>query len=142
MTVSLLQSTKTVLVVEDEPVTSALLKEFLSHLGLHARFAANGVEAVALLEKRSPDLILLDLNMPRMGGLDLLRWARSRWPSVLPCGVLVLTGLTDEPLLQQALELGATDVLLKPVTLQTLELAVNVQLALKPDGASWGTKNI
>lgn len=126
------QGITTVLVVEDEPVVSSLLKEFLTRLNLSGRFAANGVEALALIEARSPDLILLDLNMPRMGGIEVLRWVRKRWPVDLPFGIIVLTGLKDEPLLQEAMALGAADVLLKPVSLELLELSVRVQLILRP----------
>ena len=126
------QGITTVLVVEDEPVVSSLLKEFLTRLNLSGRFAANGVEALALIEARSPDLILLDLNMPRMGGIEVLRWIRKRWPVDLPFGIIVLTGLKDEPLLQEAMALGAADVLLKPVSLELLELSVRVQLILRP----------
>jgi DNA-binding response OmpR family regulator len=122
----------TVLVVEDEPVVCSLLKEFLVQLNLSGRFAANGVEAIALIEARPPDLVLLDINLPRMGGVEVLRWARRRWPAGYPFGVLVLTGVKDEPLLQEALKLGAADVLLKPVSMEVLELSVRVQLAVRP----------
>jgi CheY-like chemotaxis protein len=126
------QITTTVLVVEDEPVVSSLLKHFLARLNLSGRFAANGVEALALIEARPPNLILLDLNMPRMGGIEVLRTVRSRWPEGLPFGVIVLTGLKDGPLLEEAMALGAADVLLKPVSLELLELAIRVQLILQP----------
>jgi DNA-binding response OmpR family regulator len=128
----------TVLVVEDEPVTAALLKEVLLHLRLTAQFAANGHEAQSLITAQPPHLMLLDLGMPRMGGLELLRWTRKQWPADPPFGIIVITGLRDETMLQEALSLGATDVLIKPVTVQHLELAVQVQLALQPKETVYG----
>jgi DNA-binding response OmpR family regulator len=61
----------------------------------------------------------------------MLRRLKQRWPAGLPFGVIILTGSSDEPLLQEALTLGAFDVLLKPVSIKHLELAVRVQLVLQ-----------
>jgi DNA-binding response OmpR family regulator len=121
-----------ILVVEDEPSIGRLLKDFLAKLGFETRFAASGREAVAAIEKSPPDLVLLDLYLPHLNGVQVLEKLRHRWPSGLPFGVLVLTGSREEPLLEQALDLGATDVLLKPFNLTQLEIALRVQLVLKP----------
>jgi CheY-like chemotaxis protein len=122
------QSTQTVLIVDDEPSICTLLRQFFTHLGLQSRFAATGTEALALIEKKSPDLVILDIYMPGMTGVEVLRRLQARWPSGFPFGVIILTGSTDEPLLQEALGLGAFDVLLKPVSIKHLELAVRVLL--------------
>jgi two-component system, OmpR family, KDP operon response regulator KdpE len=121
-----------ILVVEDEPSISRLLKVFFASLGYQTRFAASGTEAVAVIEKAPPDLVLLDMYLPNLNGVQVLHKLRSRFGSELPFGVIVLTGSREEPLLQEALDLGATDVLLKPVNLSQVELAVRVQLLLKP----------
>jgi DNA-binding response OmpR family regulator len=121
-----------ILVVEDEPSIGRLLKVFFASLGFQTRFAASGAEAVALIEKSPPDLVLLDIYLPTFNGVEVLHKLRRRWESDLPFGVIVLTGSREEPLLQEALDLGATDVLLKPVNLSQVELAVRVQLLLKP----------
>jgi CheY-like chemotaxis protein len=121
----------TILIVDDEPSICTLLKQFFVKLGFQTRFAATGAEALALIEKRPPDLIILDIYMPVLNGVELLRKLQTRWPSGLPFGVIILTGSSDEPLLQEALMLGAFDVLLKPVSIRHLELAVRVQLLLQ-----------
>jgi CheY-like chemotaxis protein len=124
-----------ILIVDDEPGICTLLKQFLTKLGYQTRFAATGAEALALIEKRPPHLVILDIYMPALNGVELLRRLKGRWPSHLPFGVIILTGSSDEPLLQEALALGAFDVLLKPVSIKHLELAVRVQLLLQgPEG--------
>jgi CheY-like chemotaxis protein len=120
-----------ILIVDDEPGICTLLKQFFTKLGYQTRFAATGAEALALIEKRPPDLIILDVYMPVLNGVELLRRLKTRWPTSLPFGVIILTGSSDEPLLQEALALGAFDVLLKPVSIKQLELAVRVQLVLQ-----------
>jgi CheY-like chemotaxis protein len=121
-----------ILVVDDEPSMGRLLKTFFAGLGFQTRFAASGTEALAAIEKSPPDVVLLDMYLPQFNGVELLQRLRNRWPTDLPFGVVVLTGSREEPLLQQALKLGATDVLFKPVDLSQVELAVRVQLVLKP----------
>jgi CheY-like chemotaxis protein len=121
-----------ILVVEDEPSVGRLLKVFFASLGFQTRFAASGTEAVAVIERSPPDLVLLEIYLPHLNGVQVLHKLRSRFETDLPFGVIVLTGSREEPLLQEALNLGATDVLLKPVNLSHVELAVRVQLILKP----------
>ena len=121
----------TILIVDDEPTICALLKDFFGRLGYQTRFAATGVEALALIEKSLPDLVILDIYMPAMNGVELLRRLKGRWSTALPFGVIILTGGSDETLLQEALSLGAFDILLKPVSTKQLELAVRVQLLLQ-----------
>jgi DNA-binding response OmpR family regulator len=120
--------TPTILVVEDEPSVAKLLREFFRSLGFQVRFAATGSEGLALIEKAPPSLLVLDIYLPHMDGVEVLRRLRARWSEKLPFGVIILTGSRDEPLLQEALSLGAFDVLLKPVSIKQLELAVRIQL--------------
>ena len=119
-----------VLVVDDEPAVGRLLSECLSGRGFTVRVELSGQGALAALERLMPDVVVLDLYMPGMDGVEVLREFRRRWPNRLPFGVIVLTGSRDEPLLEAALALGAFDVLLKPVNLDQLEIAVEA-LALK-----------
>jgi CheY-like chemotaxis protein len=121
-----------ILVVDDEPVISRLLKEFLRRQNFSTRFAASAAEALAALQKRVPDLMILDIYMPGISGVELLRDLHHRWPTQLPFGVIILTGSRDEPLLEQALALGAFEVVLKPVSLEYLDLAIWTQLAFQP----------
>jgi CheY-like chemotaxis protein len=125
------QRRQAILVVDDEPSIGKLLKKFLASLEYDVRFAATGREALALIAKAPPDLVLLDIYMPQVNGVEVLKRLRALWPEEFPFGVIILTGSRDEPLLQQTFALGAFEVLLKPVSLEQLELAIRVQLLLK-----------
>jgi CheY-like chemotaxis protein len=116
-----------IVVVDDEPVIVRLLAEFLTLEGYAVGTAENGAAALTLVERTHPDLILLDLYMPVMNGVELLRHLRARGYRGT---VIVLTGSRDQELLRQALDLGSVDVLGKPVDLERLALVVEVALAL------------
>jgi len=121
----------TILVVDDEVEIRELVGEFLQRRGYRIKTAATGEEGLALIRQSPPDLALLDIYMPGVSGVDMLREVSKSHPSV---GVIMLTASQDEPLLKAALDLGAFDVLSKPVDLKQLELAVLVKLALSaPD---------
>lgn len=101
-----------VLLVDDEPLLTESLEIILSmdsDLSISAR-ADNGVEACAVLEKTEVDLILLDLNMPKMGGLDFISFVRENYPNIK---ILVLTTFYDEINVKEALKRGADGYLLK-----------------------------
>lgn len=117
----------TVLVVDDEPEIVELVGEFLERRGYRVQTATNGEDALALVKKEPPDLMLLDIYMPGMNGVDVLRRLKAQQS---PVGVIMLTASQEEALLQEALDLGAFDVLSKPVNLDQLELAVLVKLTL------------
>jgi DNA-binding response OmpR family regulator len=124
-------ASSTILVVDDEAEIRELVGEFLQRRGYQIKTAANGEEGLSLIRQSPPDLALLDIYMPGMNGVELLRQISKSHPSV---GVIMLTASQDEPLLKAALDLGAFDVLSKPVDLKQLELAVLVKLTLSaPD---------
>ena len=121
----------TILLVDDEAEIRELVGEFLGRRGYRIKTAASGEEGLASVRNGPPDLILLDVYMPGMTGVEMLRQVSRSHPKV---GVIMLTASQDEPLLKSALELGAFDVFSKPVDLKQLELAVLVKLALSaPD---------
>ena len=68
---------KTVLVVEAHPDSRDLLCEILAHKGLSVMAASDGVEAIALMQSQAPSLVLTDLRMPRMDGMELARYIKS-----------------------------------------------------------------
>lgn len=95
----------TVLVVEDSPVDRRLVEELLAPLpGLTVQFAAHTAEAELLLAQQPPDLVLTDLMMPEMAGLELLTTVRSRFPGV---PVILITSMGSEELAVEALRRGA-----------------------------------
>jgi DNA-binding response OmpR family regulator len=117
-----------ILVVDDEPAIARLLQEFLEGLGFGVR-GPSGQAALAAIDQSLPDAMLLDLYMPTVDGVEVLRHLRQRWPTSWPFAVIILTGRRDEPLLEAALALGAFDVSLKPINFDQLELALRTHLA-------------
>lgn len=121
----------TILLVDDEAEIRELVGEFLQRRGYRIKTAASGEEGLAMVRQAPPDLILLDVYMPGMNGVEVLRQISRSHPRV---GVIMLTASQEEPLLKTTLDLGAFDILPKPVDLNQLELAVLVKLALsRPD---------
>lgn len=121
-----------VLVVEDDPVTRALLNDFLVDAGYRVVVAEDGADALLQLGRMSFDVILSDINMPNLGGLKLLEIMGQkgiRTPAVF------LTALTDEELEVRGLELGAADYIKKPIRKDVLLLRVQKAIR-KPASAS------
>jgi two-component system, chemotaxis family, CheB/CheR fusion protein len=122
---------RTILVVDDDEPVAKLLAEYLARRGYRTQTALSGEAALASVKQAPPDLVLLDVYMPGINGVEVLRYLRNAHPAV---GVIMLTASQEEPLLQTALDLGAFDVLCKPVDLAQVELAVMVKLLLStPD---------
>ena len=117
------QASASILVVDDDAQVSDVLVQFLTARGYRVRAASNGREALALLDRERPKLIVLDLYMPLMNGVDVMRELVAR---KFRGGVIVLTGSQDAKLLQEMTDLGAVDVMGKPVNLERLELVVQL----------------
>lgn len=100
-----------VLVVEDSPIQAKYLEHLLTCCGHRVRLAVNGVEALGALRESVPDLVLTDMQMPEMNGLELVAAARTEFPG-LP--VILTTGLGSEELAVQALRAGAASYIPKP----------------------------
>jgi DNA-binding response OmpR family regulator len=114
------------LLVEDDASVSALLKERFESERYPVTISAEGAGVLAQIDAHKCDLVILDLGLPRVDGLDLLRRIRSR-DSALP--VLVLTGRTQVDDRVKALDLGADDYLTKPF--EYPELAARVRALLR-----------
>ena len=107
-----------ILVVDDEVGVCDLLCEFLTGLGYQVSTVTSGEEALVKAGREHPDAILLDVRMPGMSGLDVLRRIRALGSTVR---VVMLTALEDEAIRQEALRLGADDYMTKPFLLSDLE---------------------
>jgi DNA-binding response OmpR family regulator len=107
-----------VLIVDDEPDAVELLKEFLAAKGYDTLTASNGEDALRLVKAERPHLILLDVRMPKMNGLEVLRQVRQIDQEV---GVIIVTAVDEEETGRQALKLGAFDYIVKPLDLDYLE---------------------
>ena len=118
---------KTVLIVDDERSIRYVLSKQLEELGYQCMAVSSGQEAVAHLAQQRVDLVLLDVRMPGMSGLDVLRYLRAEHPLAR---VVMLTALADTDLAAQALRLGASDYVTKPYSLE--DLSARLQKALAP----------
>ena len=119
------EATKNILVVDDEPQITRVLKTSLSSFGYGIRTAADGEEALQLIHDWSPDLIITDLRMPNMDGLELCREVRKE--SQVPIIVLSVKG--EESIKVQALDAGADDYVTKPFSMN--ELTARIRAALR-----------
>jgi DNA-binding NtrC family response regulator len=101
------------LIVDDDDATRVLLRKILSHAGYRLiDEAASGPEALARLANRPYQVVLLDWNMPRMSGLDVLREAKPRYPD---CEFLMITARDSVDSVIDAMRLGALGFLSKPL---------------------------
>ena len=116
---------KTILVVDDEPKIAALARDYLEHAGYAVVVAGDGPATLALVRSRRPDLIVLDLGLPGLDGLDVARAVRR--DSDVP--ILMLTARTDEADRIAGLELGADDYVTKPFSPR--ELVARVRAILR-----------
>jgi CheY-like chemotaxis protein len=113
-----------ILWAEDEESDQQLILEALRHMPYrhHAEFVNDGVDLMARLEAETPGLIVLDLGMPRMGGLETLGRLRTGPKRSVP--VVVFTGHDDSAEARQCLQLGARDVVRKPSDFNEFRSAV------------------
>ncbi len=116
---------KTVLVVDDEPRIVQLARDYLEHAGFQVTSASDGKEALVAFRTAAPDLIVLDLGLPLVDGLDVARTVRKT--SNVP--IVMLTGRGDEADRVAGLELGADDYVTKPFSPK--ELVARVRAVLR-----------
>jgi DNA-binding response OmpR family regulator len=124
----------TVLVVDDEPIVREVVVRYLEREGYATLEADDGDRARELLERETPDLVVLDVMLPGTDGLELCRWIRSR--SELP--VILLTARGEEADRIVGLELGADDYVTKPFSPR--ELAARVRTVLRRAAPADGTR--
>lgn len=117
-------STNSILVVEDEEPLRKFISRNLSARGFQVFSASNGLEALAIFESNTLDLIILDVMMPNMDGLETCR--RIRQVSTIP--IIVLTALDQESDKVKALDQGADDYLTKPFGIEELMARVRATL--------------
>jgi two-component system KDP operon response regulator KdpE len=116
-----------ILVVDDEPQILRSLRTTLAAHGYDVQTAASGEEAVALVEGHMPDLVVLDLVLPGISGLDVCRYLRER----SPVPILILSARGDERDKVAALDLGADDYLTKPFGVNELLARIRAALRLR-----------
>jgi DNA-binding response OmpR family regulator len=123
--------TQKILVIDDKPELRTLLKQYLDQEGFAVFTASNGQEGLFIARQEQPDLVLLDIMMPEMGGYDFLRiYGREA-----DTPVIVLTAKIDENDKVLGLELGADDYVTKPFSMRELTARVRAVLRRGNKGA-------
>jgi two-component system sensor histidine kinase/response regulator len=111
-----------ILIIEDEPQLRILFQDLLSNWGLKSRVAANGIEGLRMMQERPSQLVLTDLNMPSMDGLEVLRQVKKFWPDT---EVIVVTGYATIENAIHAMKQGAAEFITKPVNFEQLKVVIN-----------------
>ena len=119
-----------ILCADDEPSIREFLHDVLTHEGYEVITASDGREALMLAVKEQPDLILLDILMPNLDGIETCRQLRER-PTTRNIRIIILTAYDQRERLEQSIEAGADDFLGKPVDITELRIRVRAMLKVK-----------
>jgi DNA-binding NtrC family response regulator len=118
----------TVLIVDDEEIVRRAHLRSLEETGCQARVAEDGREAIREMEEQPADVILLDLRMPGLDGMDVLKTIKTRWPD---SEVVVITGYPSIESAKTAVRLGACNYIAKPVAPDDVIRAANEAMTQK-----------
>ncbi len=122
-----LHGTNHILVVDDESDVRELLRKFLTRRGYEVDTASDGLAAIEAIRDNPPDIVLLDIRLPKVDGLSVLRRLRDDADNV---AIITMSGIADEDTARQSLELGAADFITKPFNLPYLETSLLAKLIL------------
>ena len=122
---------KRILIIEDDEGMRSLLKDFIEEEGYEADSVSNGSEAFRTLTKEPFDLVITDIRMPGLSGLDILPGIKKLQPDAF---IIVITAFGSEEVYRKAMERGATVYLEKPVHLQ--ELRELIHELVRPEAKS------
>ncbi|MFC7682176.1 response regulator [Paenibacillus sp. GCM10028914] len=117
-----------VLIVDDQNGIRILLMEVFSSEGYETYQAANGKIALDIVKKNEPDLVLLDMKIPGMDGLEILKHIKQMNPNIK---VIMMTAYGELDMIKEATDLGALMHFTKPFDIDEMRLAVNMQLKNK-----------
>ena len=121
-----------ILVVEDDTVTRAIMAEQLSALGFNFDVASDAAQALEIFERRQYDLVLMDIGMPGMNGIEAAREIRRREGDARHTTIIAHTAYTDEPIRHQARKAGMDDYLAKPVSFGELRQVLDAWMLQLP----------
>ncbi len=111
----------TVLIIEDEAVLAKNMQRYLQWQGYQVAIVMSGEEGLARFDAVRPDLVLVDFHLPKMNGLEVIRYLRARWQEVK---TIMITGQGNLDVAVQALTAGAYRYASKPLALSDLKLLV------------------
>jgi CheY-like chemotaxis protein len=111
-----------IIIAEDDPVNKKITQLMLRKLGIHAGAAANGLEVLQALDRQHYDIVLMDIQMPEMDGIETTRIIRKRWPNGPK--IIIITDCDLETYKKPCLDAGANVFLAKPVLPKILAEAI------------------
>ena len=115
------------LIVDDEIDVREFAKNFFRKRGIDVFTASGGAEALGVISAQSPELVLLDIRMDGMSGMEALRSLRQQGSNIK---VIMISGVEDEGIVQEAQQLGVAGFIHKPLVLEELEKVVMAELSL------------
>ena len=121
------QGTNHILVVDDESDVRDLLSKFLTRRGYEVDTASDGLAAIEAIRNTHPDIVLLDIRLPKIDGLSVLQQVRDEGGNT---AIITMSGIADEDTARKSLELGAADFITKPFNLPYLETSLLAKLIL------------
>ena len=123
-----------ILFIEDDPMNRRVVKDMLDVAGAIMAEAGLAEEGLARIEYESFDVVLMDLRMPGMDGMEAIRRIRARGDAKAELPIIVVTADSGTDLREQCLEAGADDVLFKPVAMDALFDSIGRVLAIRGGG--------
>jgi len=111
-----------IIIAEDDPVSQKITQLMLRKLGIYAEATDNGKEVLRALERQHYDIVLMDIQMPELDGIEATRIIRKRWPSGPK--IIVITDCNSETYRKPCLDAGADEFLTKPVMVKELTEAI------------------
>jgi CheY-like chemotaxis protein len=117
-----------ILIAEDNPVNQKVAQLMLLRLGHRTDLAANGQEVLRALENQSCDLVLMDIQMPKMDGIEATKHIRSRWQQGPK--IIAITSFDPEFCREQCFSAGVDDFINKPIRMNELDAAIERNMSL------------
>ena len=111
-----------ILTIDDQQLILLSLEKRLSELGYEVQTASGGQEGMRIFDSFSPDLVLVDINMPGISGLKVIQYIRNEKKSQVP--ILVMSGNTQDKVIVEGFKLGITDYLKKPMSLEEIQVRI------------------
>ena len=123
-----IRSTLNILIAEDNPVNQKVAQLMLQRLGHRTDLAANGQEVLRALENQSCDLVLMDIQMPDMDGIEATKHIRSRWQQGPK--IIAITSFDPEFCREQCFSAGVDDFINKPIRMNELGAAIERNMSM------------
>lgn len=124
-------NTINIIIAEDDPLNQRIALKMLQKLGYHADVASNGIEVLTALEKQFYDLVLMDIQMPEMDGIEAIKVIRKCWAPGPK--IIVATAFELDTYRELCYDVGADDLLAKPLKREELKAAIERNMSRPSD---------